>query len=100
MTEINIPFNDWSKGRLQERKKWATSRNKRYGMKGDTFTIDDERYELTLVKKIPLFVIARDYYDAEGCSTENEFIELWKSIHPKLGWTKFKEVWIHFFKML
>ena len=43
--EIKIPFNDWSKQKLAEEKKCATSRRTKYGEKGDIFTINGKKYQ-------------------------------------------------------
>ena len=96
--KIEIPFNDWSRERLDRQWKKATSRTKKYGEVGDWFRVDDVDYELELVIKIPLWFVAEDLYQSEGAESKEEFIDVWKSIHPKKGFKPFDMVWYHHFK--
>lgn len=98
MSEIEIPFNDWSKERLRGQLKKATSRYKKYGDVGDLFTIQGYSYELELVIKVPLWFIAEDLYQSEGANSSDEFKKIWVEIHPKKGFRPFDEVWYHHFK--
>lgn len=109
MAKIEIPFNDWSKGRLLTGYKMATTRNKKYGYIGDTFevdlssVIDEDRgpfklFELVAVFPLMLRKVAYDLFFIEGASSPTEFIEVWKDIHPEAGWTPGKMVWVHIFK--
>ena len=98
--EIIIPFNDWSRDRLLLMVKRATSRTKRYGKVGDTFTVDGQRYELELIVKLPLWFISEELYDSEGCFHSLEFERVWKSIHPDKGFDPNQDVWYHKFKMI
>jgi hypothetical protein len=94
--EILIPFNLWSIARLKADAKIATSRYKKYGVKGDTFSVNGESYIILLTVKLPLWFI-RDYlFKEEGCISPIEFIEIWEDIHPS-GFKKDDEVWFHFF---
>lgn len=95
--EIVIPFNKWSKSRLNDRIKCATSRNKAYGYPGDFFIVDEIKYRLTLVVKLPLWFIAHELFETEGCKKPDEFKEVWKEIHPKKGWIDEQDVWYHYF---
>lgn len=95
--EIKIPFNKWSKSRLEDKVKCATSRNKGYGYPGDCFFVDNIEYELTLVIKLPLWFIAYELFETEGCKTPDEFKQVWKDIHPRKGWVDEQEVWYHYF---
>ncbi len=95
--KINIPFNEWSKERLLILRKTATSRTKKYGESGDIFIVNDIKYELEFVMKLPLHVI-RDYlYKTEGCVSKMEFEKVWADIHPKKGWDDNQMVWYHHF---
>lgn len=95
--KIIIPFNDWSKQRLIIRKR-ATSRYKKYGNVGDYFYVDDIQFEIELVIKVPLWFIAENLYRSEGADSVDEFIKVWKSIHPVKGYRPFDMVWYHHFK--
>jgi hypothetical protein len=96
--EIEIPFNDWSKERLNLMVKRATSRNKKYGNVGDTFKVGDSKYQIELIVKLPLWFIQEELYESEGCFHNMEFEDIWVQIHPRAGWTPNKEVWYHKFK--
>lgn len=97
MKEIKIPFNEWSKNRLDDLIKCATSRNKKYGEEGDYFIVDGTKYILTMIKKIPLWFIAHELYKTEGCKSPDEFKTVWKDIYPRKGWVDEQEVWYHYF---
>ena len=96
--KIEIPFNEWSKDKLDKFIKNATSRNKQYGEKGDTFDYDGVRYEIVFVAKLPLWFIAKYLFKSEGAESDVEFIEVWIGIHPRARWTPNKEVFYHYFK--
>jgi len=104
MTEINIPFNEWSKEKLRSQTKKATSRNSKYGKVGDTFKVIlfenglFIEYELELILRLPLWFVAEDLYRSEGASSKEEFISVWQSIHPRKGYLPFDLVWYHHFK--
>jgi len=97
MVEIEIPFNKWSKDKLMKNNKWATSRNKKYGEVGDTFVVDETTYELDFVIKLPLWFIAIELFESEGCLFPNEFREVWAQIHPRKGYVGHQMVWYHHF---
>lgn len=107
MSKIEIPFNDWSKDKLRGDKKTATTRSKPYGSPGDTFEVDltimefdgDIRtYELTLVTKKTLMVVANNHYDEEGAESPQEFIEVWNQLHPRRKYRPMDIKWFHKFK--
>ena len=98
MTEIFIPFNDWSKARLNAKHKNATSRNKRYGNVGDTFTVDVKQYELTHVERVTLAFVRDHFYWQEGCHVADMFVDIWNEIHPKKKFVDEQKVWLHYFK--
>ena len=97
MTRIKIPFNKWSLERLLDERKTATSRNKCYGERNDVFIIRNKIFRITNIRQLKLITIATYCFKDEGCETPEEFINVWKSIHPRLGWTPDKRVWIHYF---
>ena len=97
--EIEIPFNDWSKDRIRSGDKFATSRNKKYGEKGDFVRFEDWKLKLMFVVKIPLWFIRAWLYESEGCENSDEFVTVWCKIHPRKGWVDNQEVWYHCFEM-
>lgn len=103
MSEVDIPFNEWSKGRLTAGKKTATTRTDRYGETGDWFRVPDAHgrirmYELTDVREVPLHVVRDEYYNREGCESAKMFERIWKKIHPQRGWEDNWDVYLHLFE--
>ena len=96
--KIVIPFNDWSKQRLYNLTKKATSRNKKYGNIGDTFLVNNVDYELDLILKLPLWFVAEYLYISEGASSKEDFIKVWEDIHLIRGFRPFDLVWYHHFR--
>ena len=95
--KVDIPFNDWSKERLLAGRKFATSRNKKYGCVGDFFEAFGWRWKITSVKKIPLKIVSCYLYEIEGSDTPMEFISIWDEIHPIKKYDPEHMVWVHFF---
>jgi hypothetical protein len=106
MVKIQIPFNKWSKQRLYEELKYATSRNKKYGNVGDWFEVifndKDEirKYQLIEVNQTKLKSVRDFGWEDEGCRCPEEFVEVWKDIHPRKGWIDEQRVWFHRFREL
>lgn len=97
MTRVEIPFNEWSQGRLEAGEKTATCRTKRYGVPGDVFAAADRVYQLTHVVELPLSVVATNFHRQEGCESFEEFVEVWTNIHPVLGYDPDWMVYLHLF---
>ena len=95
--EIKIPFNKWSKERLVYTK-CATSRTKKYGEVGDWFKVDNVKYELDLVIKLPFWFIFQELWRSEGAVCDFELGMVWKEIHPVKGIDENQLVWYHHFK--
>ena len=103
--EIFIPFNTWSKKRLYANHKTATSRNKKYGDVGDTFTVEVSdmnfrQFELTHIERVTLSFVRDKYYFDEGCESEDQFIQIWNEIHPRKKFDDEHKVWLHCFKAI
>ena len=94
---IHIPFNEWSARRLEARKKFCTSRNKRYGQPGQTFVCIRE-YVIIGCAKMPLWMVAKYLWRMEGAVSEADFKYVWSQIHPKTGFVPDQLVWVHFFQ--
>jgi hypothetical protein len=106
MSKIEIPFNEWSKERLSINSKCATSRNKKYGNPGDTFSVTfigcssgtwTRVYRLMFVEKVSLGFVAKFFYSMEGCLTPDEFVKVWNDIHPRKKFDPEQLVWLHVF---
>ncbi len=95
---IQIPFNTIMKKAILENRKICTSRNKKYGVVGDYFLLGDNMYFLTAVTKCTLEEVATDFYKDEGFESKEEFIALWKKLHPLVGYVPKKKVFTHWFR--
>jgi hypothetical protein len=98
-TYIKIPFReDMEEAIISIDKDWTT-RSKKYGKPGDFFFVKDRRVRLLGHMRLPLWVVAKYGYRHEGVNSEEEFIELWKEIHPRKGWTPNELRWTHVFQV-
>lgn len=98
MAEINIPYNTWSKNKIYQNIKTATTRTKKYGKKGDVFIVDSVKYIITDYLKTKLEIVSSDFFREEGAGSPEEFIEVWNSMHPVKKFDPQQTVWIHFFE--
>jgi hypothetical protein len=80
---------------LVEGRKWKTSRSKKLGEAGDTFTVDGVTFRIVEVREEAFGAIARSHYQGEGFSSSGEFVDFWIRIHrghlPDPGAMK----WLH-----
>jgi len=97
MIEVKIPFMDEFKEVMLMGTKRQTARNKRYCQAGDVFHIFGAMFTVTRVYKCDLATVALAY-EAEGCTSEEDFIGVWVRLHKRLGWTPDKEVYVHEFE--
>lgn len=112
MSVIKIPFNDWSIDRLLTGNKCATSRNKKYGRKGDIFYVHsmikgddsyinnivfDIAFEIVSIEYLKLMTVAYTHYKEEGCTGSQEFITMWTDLHPETGFIPSNKVYFHKF---
>ena len=100
--EIAIPFRDDMRQAILDGRKRCTSRNQRYGGPGDFFVFgmgsDRRVFRLTRVSRMCLDFVANVCYEDEGVNSPEEFIALWKQIHPLAGYEPHKDVFTHFFE--
>jgi hypothetical protein len=75
MTEDEIPFNKWSKARIELGMKECTSRHKRY-------TKDKRVYYIS--PKLPFWFIKEFLWKAEGANSPEELQEVMNSIYHRL----------------
>lgn len=94
---INLPFHPTMELAVLNGKKICTSRNKRYAHPGDYFLLGNNMYYITAVFKSTLEEVATTYYKDEGFESKEEFIALWKKLHPMVGYIPTKKVWVHWF---
>jgi len=100
MSVIEIPFNEWSTERLLSGNKTATSRNKKYGRKGDVFHVQNMSFEIDSIEYIRLMTIAYMHFKEEGATGSQEFINVWTELHPKVGFVPSHKVYFHKFRMV
>lgn len=96
--KINIPFKSYFREPMLNGVKHATSRTKKFGDDGDTFGAFGADFELTEVYQTTLLDVAENYWREEGCSSQSNFENIWKSIHPVKGFVPDQIVWVHWFK--
>ncbi len=97
---VNIPFRVNMLRALFEGRKTATSRTKRYGVPGDTFSVSGQLFRILKVRTEKLSIVARKYWAKEGCASPSEFIATWEWIHPRKGWDPEQFVFVHEFEMV
>jgi hypothetical protein len=103
-----FPFSDDMAIAALKGVKTKTSRNKRYGAVGDTFTIeppssclDDlswKMFILTDISEHRLEEVAEFFFKDEGFATPQAFKSLWKQLHPAKGYRPDQMVWVHTFQ--
>jgi len=98
MTEITIPFHHEMKLAILHGKKDCTSRNKKYGVPGDYFILDQKKFVVGQILKMNLVEVAHMLYAREGFDSPGAFIEYWNMLHPRKGYDPHHEVYVHFFK--
>ena len=65
-----IPFNKWSKERIRQNRKFATTRDKVYNEKC-----------VFSVARLPLWFIKQHLWQIEGADSPEEFEKVWREIH-------------------
>ena len=98
MEIVSFPFKEQFRELMLADIKIVTSRTKRYGNEGDTFTAFGQKFILTAVGKRSICTVANDLCAHEGFDSPKAFWDCWKQIHPRKEWTASDEVWVHFFK--
>lgn len=98
--KVEIPFQEMWRDKMVNGEKICTTRTKRYGKKGDTFEAFDLTFVLTLVLPATLRSVADNRYVAEGCRSAQEFVSIWRRLHPRKGWVPEQRVQVHWFARL
>lgn len=96
--KVEIPFKERFRKPMLDGTKTMTSRTKRYGNVGDTFTAFGAIFKITDVYKMRLSFIIYDHYKEEGFDSIKEAMEVWKQIHPIKGYVPDWLLWVHVFK--
>ena len=98
--QIRIPFTSQFKQAMLDGVKICTSRSKRFGEPGDTFTAFGAEFEIISVNKETLDYVAAYLWKEEGCENSWHFIRVWEEIHPIKGFDPEWKVWVHKFVKL
>jgi hypothetical protein len=69
-----IPFNDWSKERIRQGRKFCTSRHKKY--------LHDERV-LCIIPKVPWHIVRTFFWQAEGANSPEELQQVIEDIYKR-----------------
>lgn len=83
--KIKIPFLERFKEPMLNGTKIMTTRSKRYGWKGDVFDAFGATFQIEEIYIAALSWITKYRWREEGCSSEQDFMDVWKSIHHKLN---------------
>ena len=97
--KVKIPFKARFKEPMLKDVKTLTSRTKRYGTYGDTFEAFGHKFEITDVLEATLDTVSA-FWDREGCSSKEDFIEVWIKIHPRKGFVLDQRVFVHVFRRI
>jgi len=97
--KVHIPFKQRFREALLNDTKTLTSRTKRYGKKGDLFEAFGGLFLIISVDKMKLKQVAKLWRE-EGCNSQEDFINVWKQIHPRKGFDPEQEVFVHKFMQL
>lgn len=98
MAQITIPFRPFFSGPMRSGQKVMTCRIKKLGEVGDTFEAFGSQFILTHVFRCRLGYVLSDAFEQEGCSSVQELMDIWKSIHPVRGVDADEIVWAHCFR--
>ncbi len=99
MTDIGpIPFLAQFRNAVLNGDKTMTARTKKYGNPGDMFTAFGAMFKLISVTEVCLSFVAHVCAKFEGLGSAEEFINVWKEIHPKKGYDPDQLVYLHEFK--
>jgi len=94
--QIKIPFMERFKEPMLNGTKTMTSRTKIYGAKGDFFEAFCHGFRLDSIDAQP-FKIIELQWQAEGCSSKEDFLAVWKQIHPRKTFEPDELLFVHRF---
>lgn len=102
--EVKIPFIPELEPKLAKGEVVMTSRTRRFGDPGDTFTIEYKKelyhFKILGVIRLELEVIAREFHEEHGFKTPKDYRNAWKGIHPHKGFIGNQYVTTHIFRRL
>ena len=92
-----IPFLERFRDALLEGRKTATSRYQRLAEPGDRFQAFGAVFRVTAVQKETVAHVAEWLWLREGVDSREEFLEIWRQLHPRRPEPLEDEVWVHDF---
>ena len=95
--QIHIPFKERFREPMLNGIKTMTSRTKCYGRIGDWFNAFDQTFVLTAVVERHFDFIV-DHWKEEGCSSKEDFLAVWREIHPRRALNMQDKFWTHSFQ--
>jgi len=98
--KVKIPFKPQFENVMLGNVKTCTSRNRFYGVTGDTFDAFGSTFWIFVVDKMILRDVSALLYKEEGCESPEEFEKVWAKIHPRKGFVWNQEVYVYHFKKL
>ena len=98
MSEFKLPFRPQFQRPMMDGTKLMTCRTKKWGEPGDVFEAWGHRFILTHVMRMRLGYVGSDCFEQEGVESVQEFMEVWKSIHPTNDFDGDQIVWAHCFR--
>ena len=98
MSEVQLAFRDRFRDAMLAGRKTMTTRRHRAGQPGDTFTAFGETFTIIGVRSLYVGVVAADYWEREGVASADEFIAIWRELHPEAGWRPLERVIVHEFR--
>jgi hypothetical protein len=99
MNIVTIKFKPYFKEPLLSGVKVCTARTKRMGASGDRFMAFETWFEIKSVTEESLHFVA-DLWQQEGCTSREHFLEVWREIHPVVGYRPKQVVFLHRFKLV
>lgn len=99
--KLHVTIQFWERFRepLLAGVKVCTARTRPMARVGDTFDAFGARFEVIETTQVCLRDVCELYKD-EGCQSREEFVEVWKGIHPRAGYREDQVVWLHRFKKI
>jgi len=97
--KVKIPFKERFKEPMLKGTKIFTSRTKRCGQNGDVFEAFGHEFEIVDTSYVRLETVS-DFWEEEGCESKEDFIEVWKQIHPRKGFVPEQRVFVHQFRRM
>lgn len=93
---IQIPFLPRFREPMLNGQKTWTSRTKKYGKVGDTFEAFGATFKIENISQQSLGFVASHWFN-EGCQNKEDFIDVWRKIHPRKVMRSETWVWVHIF---